>query len=93
MLGSGGGTVQTLEAINAAIESSGMTVRGVSQAMGKSDGYISSVISSSKRKGGGVYSGTLANLAQVCGYTLALVPAGKDVDGMLAIDPPGREDG
>lgn len=85
--------MQTLEAINAAISSSNQTVREVSQAMGKSDGYISSVIASSKRKGGGVYSATLANLADVCGYALALVPADK-VDGdMLVIDPPSREEG
>lgn len=82
--------METIDAINTAISASGQTSRRVSQLMGKSDSYISAVIASSKRKGGGVYSATLANLADVCGYALALVPTGKVDDTMLVIDPPER---
>ena len=83
--------MQTLDAINKVISESDLTVRGVSQAMGKSDGYISSVIASSKRKGGGVYSATLAGVADVCGYDLMFVPKGKAPEGAVAIDPPERK--
>ena len=82
--------MQTVEAMRHVVEKSGKTKRAVSRDMGKSDNYVASVIEQSQRKGGGVYSNTLASLATACGYILALVPAEGLPEGAVAIDPPKR---
>lgn len=82
--------MKTTDAMHAAIDASGMSSRAVSVKMGKSANYVSAVIASSRNKGGGVYSATLANLADVCGYALALVPVADLPDTAITVDPPER---
>lgn len=80
--------MDTLSAVNSVIRDSGLTSRRVSQMMGKSESYMSAAIAQSKRKGGGFNSATLAELADVCGYKLALVPRDRVPESAVVIDPP-----
>ncbi|MEG0303876.1 hypothetical protein [Gordonibacter sp.] len=83
--------MDALDALSKAITKSGEGTRKLSSALGKSDGYISATIAQSRRKGGGLHSATLASVADVCGYSLALVPHDTVPPDALVIDPPPRE--
>lgn len=91
MLAPGGWIVKTPDAILAAIDSSGESQRSVSLRLGRSPNYIASVLEQSRRKGGSVNSGTLASIADACGYDVALVPHGQELpSGSMRIDAPDR---
>ena len=83
-----GACMKTVDAINQLVSESGMSKKAVSEAMGRSSGYLNSVVEQSNRKGGGVHSSTLSSVASVCGYALALVPLDEVGGGMLVVDPP-----
>ena len=81
--------MDTIEAIRQVVSRTGKSNRAVSELMGRSPGFINSVIEQSKRKGGGVNSSTLANVANACGCKLAFVPRESLPDDAIVIDPPG----
>ena len=80
--------MDALGAVKKAVEASGKTTREVSEQMGRSEGFLSATIAQSKRKGGGLNSATLAAIAGVCGYSLALVPPADLPGSAITIDPP-----
>lgn len=78
--------METVDALQKMIQSTGESNRAVSVAMGRSANYVNSAIEQSKRKGGGLNSLTLANAADVCDYALALVPKDDLPDSAITID-------
>lgn len=80
--------MQVLDAITGIVTASGRSWRDISNAMGKSDNYLSATVAQSKRKAGDVRSATLAEVAAACGYALVLVPEGEVPDGAIKVDPP-----
>ena len=79
--------MDTVDAVRKAVDASGKSMRAVSEELGRSSNYVYSSLEQSARKGGGLHSATLAGIAGVCGYSLALVPKGKEPPGSLVIDP------
>ena len=67
--------MKTTDAIRRLCESSGMGTIEVSQAMGKSRGYLSATIS----RGNVPRADTLAQIAQACGYELVLEGRGERI--------------
>lgn len=85
--------MRTTDAMQVMIDASGSSKRYISERMGKHPNFVASIQAQSAKKGGGVNSGTLANLADVCGYSLALVPHDSMPHDAIKIDPPDRGDG
>lgn len=76
--------MDTNEAIRAAVDNAGLSLRSASLALGKSENWISSTL----QRNGSSSGDTLASLGEVCGYSLALIPKGNVPPGALVIDPP-----
>lgn len=72
-----------MEALKCAAAASGTPTTHIGRAMGKRDNYVSATAS----RGSVPKADTLAAMAAVCGYTLALVPMGSLPEGALTIDP------
>lgn len=70
------------EAIRTMLDRSGLSQTRASLMMGKSPSWLSASLAHS-----GCGASTLARIADVCGYELALVPKGGVPDGGLVIDP------
>lgn len=64
--------------------SAGLSLRAVSQAAGRSAGYLPSVLS----RGSVPSLEVAAELAKPCGYSLAYIPADDLPASALVIDPP-----
>ena len=80
--------MDTNEAMRALIDGAGLSARGASLAMGRSDNWLSATLA----RPGGSKAATVAELAGVCGYTLALVPVAATLPpGSIVIDPPARD--
>ena len=69
--------MQTIEAMRAMIDQSGLTHRQIAHRLGKYDAYVSQVVSRARDP----QASTLADIARACGYRLELVP----MDGGEAI--------
>ena len=82
----------TTEAVRAVVSASGMSARAVSRSMGKTDTYISSLLSQAERMGADMTASTVAGIGEACGYMLALVPSESVSGGMLVIDPQRKGD-
>lgn len=76
------------DTIKKAAENAGYSLRGVSQALGKSPNYIASSVG----RGSTMQADTLAGALGVCGYALAAVPLDSVPPDALVIDPPGDSD-
>lgn len=76
--------MNTNEAMRAAVDNAGLSLRSASLALGKSENWLSSTLQRNDSSSGD----TLASLGEVCGYSLALIPKGKEPTDALVIDPP-----
>lgn len=76
--------MNTNEAMRAAVDNAGLSLRSASLALGKSENWLSSTL----QREGSSSGDTLASLGEVCGYSLALIPKGKEPSDALVIDPP-----
>lgn len=77
--------MDTIQAVRSMLRHSGKTQAELSAAVGKSPSYISATLA----QGSDLQGGTLARIADACGYDLQLVRRdGGDVLGR--IDPPTR---
>lgn len=62
--------MQTIDAMRAMIDQSGLTHRQIAHRLGKYDAYVSQVVSRARDP----QASTLADIARACGYRLDLVP-------------------
>lgn len=74
------------QAIRKAADTAGKSLNAVSREVGKNDNYLSVTFG----RGSVPKADTLAQLANACGYHLALLPAGTDAPGAIVIDPPAE---
>ncbi len=74
------------QAIRKAADTAGKSLNAVSREVGKNDNYLSVTFGRSSVP----KADTLAQLANACGYRLALLPAGTDAPGAIVIDPPAE---
>ena len=75
------------QAFRTIADASGLSRRALSAALGKTDNYISALLSQGRAPG----SDLMAAIAQACGYTLALIPHGSTLPrGSIVLD--GTED-
>ena len=79
--------MDTNEAMRRAVSNAGLSLRSASLAVGRSENWLSSTL----QRNGSSSGDTLASLGEVCGYSLALIPKGKEPEGALVIDPPSSE--
>lgn len=79
--------MNTNEAMRAAVDNAGLSLRSASLALGKSENWLSSTL----QRNGSSSGDTLARLGEVCGYSLALIPKGMEPSDALVIDPPESE--
>lgn len=66
-----GGIMNGLEAFENVVKASGMSMRAVSLACGRSQNYVASLLT----QGSKPTADTLALVGKACGYQLALVPS------------------
>ena len=78
--------MQVNDAIRAIVQASGLSLRGVSERMGKKPTLVSSALQNKDKQ-----ASLLAGIAAACGYALALVPVDQLPDGAVVIDAPSRE--
>lgn len=76
--------MNTNEAITAILRASGKNKKQVSLALGRSPAWLSSTLS----RPGSSEATTVAAIAGVCGYSLALVPPADLPGSAITIDPP-----
>lgn len=77
--------MDTTGAMREAWQRSGLTSRAVSEAMGRSPSWLSATLARPRTS----EASTVAELADVCGYRLALVPGREALPpGSIVIDPP-----
>lgn len=76
------------EAVREIIANSGISQAGVSKAMGKTRNYVNAIVTQADSTGGTLGCETLAGIAGVCGYSLAVMPAADVPSSALVIDPP-----
>ncbi len=77
--------MDTNEVMRGMLAASGLSMRAASLALGRSASWLSNTLA----RPGGSEAATVAALAEVCGYRLALVPLAEDLPaGALVIDPP-----
>lgn len=79
--------MNTNELMKLLINKKGLSMRGASLAMGRSPNWLASTTG----KPGSSEAATVAELAEVCGYKLAAIPADDVPDTALVIDPPNKE--
>ena len=77
--------MQVNDAIRAIVQASGLSLRGVSERMGKKPTLVSSALQNKDKQ-----ASLLAGIAAACGYDLALVPKGKAPEGTVIIDSPTK---
>lgn len=75
------------EALKEAGERTGVPMYKVGRALGKTDSYVSNGVA----RGSSPRCDTMAKMAGVCGYGLALVPEADMPDSALVIGPDGRD--
>lgn len=80
--------MQPNDAIRAIATNAGLSLRTVSERIGKSPNHLSSALQNKDKQ-----AGFVATVAAACGYVLALVPAGELPEGAITVDPPSREPG
>lgn len=79
-------------AISALLGVSGFKASEVSRELGRVPGWLSSVLYKSRRDCGGMTTGTVAAVARVCGYRLALIPEWESIPpDSFVIDPPSMD--
>lgn len=76
------------EALREAASETGVPLYKIGRALGKADAYVNSAIS----RGSVPRCDTMAKMAAVCGYGLALVPRGDMPDTALVIGGGGDAD-
>lgn len=76
--------MDAISAVRAVTDRSSKSMRAVSVDMGRSPGFISSMLTQGSTPG----ADTLAAIGAACGYSLALVPSGRVPEGSIVIDPP-----
>lgn len=76
--------MNTKDAMKTVVCDAGYSLRRASELMGRSPNWLANTLARS----GSSEAATVAELAQVCGYRLALVPAGDVPASALVIDPP-----
>ena len=76
--------MESMDALRIAASRSDTSITSIGASMGKSDSYVSATAS----RGSVPRCDTMAAMADVCGYRLALVPRGDLPDTALVIDPP-----
>ena len=76
--------MNTNNAVRNAIKSAGMTLDGVSLAMGKSKNWLSSTLAHTESS----KASTVAQIGGVTGHALALVPREDLPASAIVIDPP-----
>lgn len=74
--------MDTNEALRQVISSSGLSMRSISESLGKSPTWLGSTLG----RDGSSRAATVADVASVCGWSLALVQAGEEPRGALVID-------
>lgn len=79
--------MNTNDAIKQVASNAGMSMIGVSKAMGRNDNYMSVTLS----RGSVPQADTLAAMLDVCGYSLAAIPHADVPDTALVIDPPSED--
>lgn len=83
--------MRVTEAIREVMSLAGMSSRQVSQGIGRTDNYVTSVVRQAERMNADMNTSTVAVIGSACGYTLALVPDGELPPGAIPIDPPSSE--
>ena len=80
----GGSELDTNEAMRALVARSGLSMRAASLEMGRSPTWLSTTVG----REGSSEAAIVAELADVCGYSLVLVPSREVPQGAIVIDPP-----
>lgn len=75
-------------ALRIAAERGGVSLARIGRVMGRPDNFVSNNIS----RGSIPRCDTMARMADVCGYKLALVPADELTTGALVIDPSSEKE-
>ena len=78
--------MDTNEVMRAMVDSAGMSRRAASLAMGRSDNWLRNTLA----RPGSSTADSVALLADVCGWSLCVVPSDSVPPGALVIDPPAR---
>ena len=78
--------MNSMDALRAVAADAGVPITHIGRAMGKRDNYVSVAIN----KGTDPKAGTLAAMAEACGYALVLLPADDVPDGAVKVDPPAK---
>lgn len=76
-------------ALRVAADRGGVSLASIGRVMGRPDNYVSNNIS----RGSIPRCDTMARMADVCGYKLALVPPDELTEGALVIDPASDREG
>ncbi len=76
--------MDTNDAMRALVARSGLSMRAVSMDMGRSPTWLSTTLG----RDGSSEAAIVAELADVCGYSLVLVPSRDVPPGAIVIDPP-----
>lgn len=77
--------MESKEALRSIVRSSGMSMRSISVAIGKTPNYLASTTKNDSSP----LADTMAEIADVCGYDLKLEK--RDGTETIIIDPPQRE--
>lgn len=80
--------MQAFEALKEASEKSGVPMYKIGPAMGRPSSYVSTGMA----RGSSPRCDTMAKMAEVCGYALALVPTGDLPESALVIGGEDVED-
>ena len=75
--------MNTNNAMRTVVRESGLSMRRVSELMGRSSSWLGATL----QRPGSSEAATVARLASVCGYKLALVPRDSVPDSAIVIDP------
>ena len=76
--------MEPLDAVRNAVHNSGKSMRAVSSDMGRSAGFVSSMLTQGSIPG----VDTMAAIGSACGYSLALVPPADLPPSAIVVDPP-----
>lgn len=79
--------MEAYEALKQAGAVAGVSMNKIGRALGKSDSYVAKGIA----RGSSPQCNTMASMAAVCGYSLALVPSDAVPGDALVIDPKENE--
>ncbi len=73
-------SLNVIAAVRRMVEASGVSGRGINKLLGKSERYLSTLMSNKRD----IQTSTLVNIAAVCGYELVLVNK-RDNDDVIVI--------